>query len=212
MPENAYEICSGRLFISITEVTWCGLKNRIISQYSSNRDLFEACLASSAIPYLTFPGAVRTYRDMWVLDGGITNNTPIFPDLPRRTLVFRLTDLFYPAQLMVNPRDTCIEALVVRGAIQMSRFLQGEPSDSFSWIEYDGSPNKATEPVIVRRSVIFQKVVNLSYHALLVGGTIFTVVHYFENRQLWFLRREHINELFSPLLSVLRRGITGSKE
>lgn len=102
LPPNAYEICSGRLFISITEVTWCGLKNHIISEFTSNQDLFEACLASSAIPYLTFPGAIKKYRGMYVLDGGITNNTPIFPDLPRRTLVFRLTDIFYPAQLLVS--------------------------------------------------------------------------------------------------------------
>lgn len=102
LPPNAYEICSGRLFISITEVTWFGLKNHIISEFTSNQDLFEACLASSAIPYLTFPGLIKKYRGMYVLDGGITNNTPVFPELPRRTLVFRLTDIFYPGQLLVS--------------------------------------------------------------------------------------------------------------
>ncbi len=41
--------------------------------------------------------------------------------------------------------DTCIEALVVRGAIQMSRFLQGEASDSFSWVysANDHDPNRS---------------------------------------------------------------------
>jgi hypothetical protein len=34
--------------------------------------------------------------------------------------------------------DKCIEALVVRGAILMSRFLQGEESDSFSWLNPSG--------------------------------------------------------------------------
>jgi hypothetical protein len=103
MPENAYEICSGRLFISITEVTWFGLKNRIISQYSSNRDLFEACLASSTVPYISLPRAMMKYRDMWVIDGGVTDNTPVFTDLPRRTLVFRLSDVFYPFKLLIHP-------------------------------------------------------------------------------------------------------------
>jgi hypothetical protein len=32
----------------------------------------------------------------------------------------------------------CIEALVVRGAILMSRFLQGEESDSFAWLNPSG--------------------------------------------------------------------------
>jgi hypothetical protein len=43
---------------------------------------------------------------MWVLDGGLTNNTPIFPDRPRRALVFRLSDIFYPLQLLVSPKGT----------------------------------------------------------------------------------------------------------
>ena len=30
--------------------------------------------------------------------------------------------------------DACIESLVVRGAMLMSKFLQGDPSDSFSWL------------------------------------------------------------------------------
>jgi hypothetical protein len=34
--------------------------------------------------------------------------------------------------------DMCIEALVVRGAILMSRFLQGEESDSFAWLNPSG--------------------------------------------------------------------------
>lgn len=103
LPPNAYEICSGRLFISITEVTWFGLKNHMISEYKSNRDLFNACLASSTVPYLSLPTALYKFRDMWVVDGGVTNNTPIFPDLPRRVLVFRLTDVFYPMKLLIHP-------------------------------------------------------------------------------------------------------------
>jgi hypothetical protein len=76
----------------------------MISEYTSNQDLYEACLASSAIPYLTFQGFVKKYRGMNVLDGGLTNNTPIFTELPRRTLVFRLTDLYYPVKLLTTPQ------------------------------------------------------------------------------------------------------------
>jgi hypothetical protein len=109
LPPDAYRICTGRLFISVTEVTWRGgLKNRMISEYFSNRDLFEACLASSTVPYISLPRAVFHYRNMWCVDGGVTNNTPIFPDLPRRCLVFRLSDLFYPAKLLINPAGTSL--------------------------------------------------------------------------------------------------------
>ncbi|RYH24379.1 hypothetical protein EON65_16790 [archaeon] len=103
MPENAYKICSGRLFISITEVTWFGFKNHMISEYTSNRDLLDACLASSTVPFISLRHMLRRYRGMWVLDGGLTNNTPVFPDHVRRQLVFRLLDVFYPARLLINP-------------------------------------------------------------------------------------------------------------
>jgi len=139
MPENAWEICSGRLFISITEVTWFGFRNHMISEYANNRELFEACMASSAVPYISLSTMFRTYRGMWVVDGGLTNNTPVFKDNKRRQLVFRLGDVFYPIRFLISPQDRCIEALVVRGAMLMSKFLQGDPSDSFAWL------NPATE-------------------------------------------------------------------
>ena len=69
------------------------------------------------------------------LDGGITNNTPVFPDGTNRQLVFRLFEVEYPWRQVVNPLDTCIETLCLRGAILMSRFLQGEPTDSIQWLD-----------------------------------------------------------------------------
>lgn len=103
LPENAWQICSGRLFISVTEVTPFGFKNHMISEYTSNRDIIDACLASSTVPYISLPTMLRSYRNMWVVDGGVTNNTPIFPDKLRRQLVFRLSDIFYPSRYLINP-------------------------------------------------------------------------------------------------------------
>ena len=54
---------------------------------------------------------------MVVLDGCITNNTPIFEDGKRRQLVLRLFEVEYPFRLLVSPRDTCIDALVIRWLI-----------------------------------------------------------------------------------------------
>eukprot|EP01032_Pedospumella_encystans_P020140 gene20140-22889_t len=138
LPENAWEICTGRLFVSITEVTPFGFKNHMISDYTCNDDIFEACMCSSTVPYISLPTMMYRFRGMWCIDGGVTNNTPVFPDHVRRQLVFRLGDVFYPARYLINPQDLCIESLVVRGAILMARFLQGEPSDSFSWLNPSG--------------------------------------------------------------------------
>jgi hypothetical protein len=139
MPENAYLMCSGKLFISITEVTMWGLKNHIISEFLSNYDLFLACMASSSIPFLTecTSSIFRTFRGMWVMDGGLTNNTPYFQDGLRRQLAFHLSDVDYPIRLIVAPRDPCIEALVLRGAVMMSKFLQGKEVDNreIAWVE-----------------------------------------------------------------------------
>lgn len=41
----------------------------------------------------------------------------------------------YPWRLLINPVDTCIDALVIRGALQMSRFLSGEPVPAIAWLE-----------------------------------------------------------------------------
>lgn len=135
LPDDAYKTCTGRLHISITVLSLFGLRNKIISEYTSNDDLIECCFASSTIPYLTERGPYRRFRGEIVCDGGVTNNCPIFPDGQRRQLVFRLFEVEYPWRLLINPLDSCIDVLVLRGAILMSRFLQGEPTDSIAWLE-----------------------------------------------------------------------------
>lgn len=135
LPENAYLLCSGRLFISITVLTRYGLVNRLISEFTSNDDLLQCCLASSTLPYLTESGGCRVFRGDYVVDGGLTNNIPVFVDGRRRQLVFRLFNVEYPWRLLVNAQDTCIDALIVRGAMLMARFLEGYESDSIVWLD-----------------------------------------------------------------------------
>lgn len=69
------------------------MKNMIVNQFDSNEDLLNACLASSTIPYLTERSFCRKFRGLNVIDGGLTNNTPVFPDGIRRQLVFRLSQV-----------------------------------------------------------------------------------------------------------------------
>jgi hypothetical protein len=52
LPEDAYKKCNGRMFISVSVMTSTGLKNMMVSEYLSNDDMLEACLASSTIPYM----------------------------------------------------------------------------------------------------------------------------------------------------------------
>lgn len=90
------------MFISITVITAFGLKNLVVSEYYSNEDLLEACLASSTIPYITERKMYRTFRGMKVVDGGLTNNTPVFRDGTRRQLIFRLSQVIFDLFLIYN--------------------------------------------------------------------------------------------------------------
>ena len=102
----------------------------IVSEFTSNEDLFKTCIASSSIPFVSEPSWGYMYRGRRVVDGGMTDNTPVFKDQLRRQLVLRTSSVTYPFRCVMRPTDICIEALVVRGAINMARFLQGRPCDN----------------------------------------------------------------------------------
>lgn len=137
--EDCYKKLNGRLFISITTLNQLGIpRNEIISEFTSNDDLFSALLASSNIPLLSEPNYVRYFRGALVFDGGITNNIPIFEDRIHRQLVFNLFEVEYPNHLLITPKDPCIESLVLKGALLISKFLQGDQCNhlkSIYWLE-----------------------------------------------------------------------------
>ena len=115
IPTDAYKKCSNRCFISITRLTPLP-KNTIISSFLSNEDLLECLLASSSIPYFTEPNFTGFYRGYRVVDGGITNNCPIFNDaVDRYQLVVRLSDVPITFTNMVSANDNCIESIILRG-------------------------------------------------------------------------------------------------
>ncbi|PFX28606.1 patatin-like phospholipase domain-containing protein 3 [Stylophora pistillata] len=75
LPDNAHEIATGRLHISLSQVTLTGFKNVIISEFYSKEDLIEALVASSYVPVFSgmFPAV---YRGKYYVDGGISDNLP----------------------------------------------------------------------------------------------------------------------------------------
>ena len=54
LPDNCHELCSGKVFISITTVhlSFLPLHRKSISSFSSKQDLIDCCLASSFIPFV----------------------------------------------------------------------------------------------------------------------------------------------------------------
>jgi hypothetical protein len=73
VPRNAYEICSGRLFVSYSVITPFGLRNKIISEYTSNDDLFNALCASSTIPFLTGANLSLIFIDLYRFSSRFVN-------------------------------------------------------------------------------------------------------------------------------------------
>ena len=65
----------------------------MISEFHSNDELIQACCASSTIPYITEGSWCRYFRGLPVLDGGLSNNRPLFKDAVRRQLVFQLSEV-----------------------------------------------------------------------------------------------------------------------
>lgn len=122
IPEDAYARCSRRCFISITRLTPLP-QNEIVSEFKSNEDLLECLLASSAIPYFTEPTLTGWFRGERAIDGGISNNLPLFLDNPNRyQLILRLSDIPITWTNLVSPGDDCIESMVLRGALMFHRF------------------------------------------------------------------------------------------
>ncbi|CAK9299451.1 unnamed protein product [Gordionus sp. m RMFG-2023] len=77
LPPNAHEIASGRLFISLTRVS--DSKNVVISEFASKEDLMQLLICSSFIPI--YCGIIPpSFQGVRYLDGGITDNQPIFDD------------------------------------------------------------------------------------------------------------------------------------
>ncbi len=67
----------------------------------------QATIASCTIPFFSAQGFGRRFRGMRVLDGGITDNTPVFKDNKRRQIVFQLTEIAYPFSMSLRYRFWC---------------------------------------------------------------------------------------------------------
>uniref|UniRef100_A0A1I7U972 PNPLA domain-containing protein n=1 Tax=Caenorhabditis tropicalis TaxID=1561998 RepID=A0A1I7U972_9PELO len=77
LPPNAYEMCTGRLVISLTR--WSDHENVIIQDYESNADLIDAIMCSCFIPLycgITPP----KFRGVQYIDGGVSDNQPIYDE------------------------------------------------------------------------------------------------------------------------------------
>lgn len=138
LPENAYILCSDRVFIHATEIGYFGLRHAVFSQYTSNEDLIDAAMASSNCPLIINPKVFYTYKGKWYIDGCFTRALPYFsPSAGSNQLLIKLYNISYHLPYICRPLDPSIEGLVVKGAIEAEKFLNGR--DNITTLEWYGS-------------------------------------------------------------------------
>ncbi|CAB3372133.1 Hypothetical predicted protein [Cloeon dipterum] len=77
LPDNAHEMCSGKLFISLTRAH--DGKNVIVSEFSSKEELIQALLSSAFIP--VFSGWIPPrFHGVRYIDGCYSDNLPILDE------------------------------------------------------------------------------------------------------------------------------------
>lgn len=85
LPENAHQLCSYRLGISLTKL-W-DMDNEIVSVFTSRRDLIDAVLCGCFIPLWSGSLTLPLFRRQKCIDGAYSNNKPKFNDqVPVRKL------------------------------------------------------------------------------------------------------------------------------
>uniref|UniRef100_A0A6C0K0P0 PNPLA domain-containing protein n=1 Tax=viral metagenome TaxID=1070528 RepID=A0A6C0K0P0_9ZZZZ len=127
LPDDAYEICTDRVYIHCTELSWSrGLRHVVFSRFESNEDLVDAAMASSNFPFFISPRLWYPYRGKYYVDGCWSSPLPLFrDDSLHHQLVVKLYNIKYYRRYMRAPRDPSIEALVVKGAVETDKFLSG---------------------------------------------------------------------------------------
>ncbi|KAM8974102.1 patatin-like phospholipase domain-containing protein 2 [Pelodytes ibericus] len=97
LPENAHELASGKLCISLTRVS--DGENVLVSDFSSKEELIQALICSSFVPI--YCGIIPpSFRGVRYVDGGISNN------LPEYDLKNTITVSPFSGESDICPRDS----------------------------------------------------------------------------------------------------------
>ena len=128
LPDNAYVLCSNRVFISLT--TFPFLTNHVVSTFESNIELIDACIASSCMPLLVTWRLYYKLKNKLYLDGFLSRNLILFNDSCSKQLIIQPHMVEYNILNKFIPKDSAVTALIVKGAIDAELFFDS-PDDSF---------------------------------------------------------------------------------
>ncbi|XP_016065576.1 PREDICTED: patatin-like phospholipase domain-containing protein 3, partial [Miniopterus natalensis] len=149
LPDNAHELISGRLCISLTRVS--DLESVLVSDFKSKDEVVDALLCSSFIPY--FSGLTPpSFRGVRYMDGSLSNSLPSFDgkttitvcpfygefdicpklkstnflhlDIAKLNLRFCLGNVYLISHILFPPDVKVAGEICLRGYLDAVRFLE----------------------------------------------------------------------------------------
>ncbi len=122
---EAHVTLSGKLFVSVSVFDGIAVKNELVSEFESKKDLVDSLVAGAAIPGFTGEPFFASFRGRVAMDGGVTLNTPVFKDALNPQIVVNLGYVKYSLANTFGPVDRNHEVLVYQGMDDALNLLSG---------------------------------------------------------------------------------------
>lgn len=145
LPEDAYQLCTNKVFIFAREVTITGLKSHIFSKYRDNAHLIQCIKASGTIPYITRPVPWTIVDGKKYIDG--ITSCPF--NIERPTIIIRVPS-DYSIYKKIVPCDQNLDALILRGFQDARLFMQDSKSTNSISLK-----NKHSKTTYRKRYILF---------------------------------------------------------
>ena len=140
LPSNAYLLCTNKVYISVTSFPY--LQNHILSEYESNDELIDACIASSCMPFLVTNRLYHTFRKRYYLDGFLSRNLIFFNDNKREQLVIQPHKVEYNLFNRFVAKNSAVTGLIVKGAVDAESFFSKEQNLELPYLMWFTSQSK----------------------------------------------------------------------
>lgn len=136
LPENIHEICTDKVFITITVIENFRLKHKVISRFFSKEHLLDVVHTSMSIPFLTIPGLWKSYycpfdkHTFKAVDGVFNAAASAHRRNNHPTLFVNVVWHNYPFVKRLHLFETSYDSFVVDGMRDVNLFCKGLKSQS----------------------------------------------------------------------------------
>ena len=132
LPDNAHNICSNKVYISITKLPY---HNQIISNFSSKKHLIEIIKISCAFPLFVNNNIFYYYQGNLYLDGSFTNNTPVFQDKIRKQIIIKPFLIKYDKFNLFDMEPDKYIKYIDQGKNAFTDFINGKKIFPIEWYQ-----------------------------------------------------------------------------